>query len=191
MLKRYSIKSKSTIFTIVILLLIMVIICFLVKRGTSVEKLPTASKLTLCGDDDDYFISTNITINRDGSFKGSSYKSGRDSWNDDSRSYECSFHGEFSKMKKLSNEKYDMILTALKYDKESKSDSGSGDMSAYGLKKGVKYVMYFDGASMQGMNKTFLQYSPGYNVKTQKNNLIGNALWNTKDGYGFFSGWDK
>jgi hypothetical protein len=41
---------------------------------------------------------------------------------------------------------------------------------------------------MDGMNNTFLKYSAKRVIRSKQNLLMGNALWNTKDGYGFFSG---
>jgi hypothetical protein len=192
--KNSSLKGNIICAVVVVLLIVTAVLVY-IKKGTYVDKLPSSSKLQLRTEHDQNNVFTEITIHRDGTFEGYSNEDSKPKSEEEITGVinSCSFHGEFSKIKKLDDHTYDMVLTQFEYYKVAED---SGNMSAYGLKKGVKYVMYFDGASMQGMDKTFLGYTAvgdaeSIDVRDKNDLLIGNALWNTKDGYGFFSGWDK
>lgn len=190
MLKKCSTKCKVAVFATIVLLLIIVIVCFCMhtKKDTSAGKLPKAASVDLSSWNADTDVSTKLAIHHDGTFKGYSYKVDAATGSDKGGSYSCYFHGRFSKIKKINEYKYSMVLSELKYDKAPKKAEKTANMEAYGLEKDVKYIMYISGAPMDGMNNTFLKYSAKRVIRSKQNLLMGNALWNTKDGYGFFSG---
>ena len=135
---------------------------------------------------------TEVTINRDGSFVGTYHDSdmgSSDGSYPNGTVYICSFEGQFA-IEQINSYSYSMKVT------EFITEQADGDVwiedgiryigsSAYGFSGCTDFILYTKDAPESDFTEEFKSWSPGR--FSNEPTVTGYAIFNTKDGYGFFT----
>ena len=150
--------------------------------------------------------STDITMQRDGTFTGNYEDVDIDSWQYSEISYYCDFKGKFYHIKRMNQYSWSMDLEYL--TNTTKKPVGSvwvennieyHSEDPYGMEEGKKYIFYSPDTPTEGLPEDFLAYWPCWRFFPKDADLDHPEEWiapktlscygllNQKMGYGFFA----
>ena len=138
--------------------------------------------------------STDLTLERDGSFTGAYHDSEMGDQGEGYHNGSCyisTFSGRFGNIRQVDDHTWAMTLEELTVQEEPDTEWIEDGIryiasEAYGLEKGTEFFLYSPETPTEGLDEEFLTWWPSWNVEdTGTLNCWG--LLNQETGYGFFT----
>lgn len=129
--------------------------------------------------------STDLTLNRDGSFTGVYHDA------DTTTVYICTFSGQFGDIRQVDDHTWSMTLEETFIEETPAPEWDEGDIhyiaaEPFGIEAGTAFLLYAPETPTAGLSQEFLSWWPSWNV--EDNGTLGCwGLSNAEMGYGFFT----
>ncbi len=129
--------------------------------------------------------STDLTLNRDGTFMGVYHDA------DTTTVYICTFSGRFGDFRQVDDHTWAMTLESTDIQETPAPEWDDGEIhyiasEPYGIEGGTEFLLYAPETPTAGLSEEFLSWWPSWNV--EGNGTLGCwGLSNVEMGYGFFT----